>query len=62
MESMLSKLADYYERELDNQIKQISTAIEPVLMIVVGLIAMFIVAAVLLPIYSLAGKSLVRTG
>ncbi len=62
MESMLEKLAVYYERELDNQIKQISTAIEPVLMIVVGLIAMFIVAAVLLPIYSLAGKSLIQTG
>jgi type IV pilus assembly protein PilC len=62
MEAMLERLADYYERELDNQIKQISTAIEPVLMIVVGLIAMFVVAAVLLPIYSLAGKSLIRTG
>lgn len=62
LESMLERLADYYERELDNQIKQISTAIEPILMIMVGLIAMFVVAAVLLPIYSLAGKSLIRTG
>lgn len=57
---MMEKLADYYERELDNQIKQISTIIEPALMIVVGIIALFVVAAVLLPIYSLAGKNLTR--
>jgi type IV pilus assembly protein PilC len=58
LEDMLSRLADYYEREVDNQIKSVSTLIEPVLMIVVGIIALVVVAAVLLPIYSLAGKNL----
>jgi len=58
LEGMLAKLADYYEKELDSQIKSISTIIEPLLMVVVGVIALIVVAAVLLPIYSLAGKNL----
>ena len=57
LEKMLERLADYYEKEVDNQIKSVSTIIEPVLMIAVGIIAMIVVAAVLLPIYSLAGKT-----
>lgn len=56
VEQMLSKTADYYEREVDNEIKTISTTIEPVLMILMGLIAVVIVAAVLLPVYSLVGS------
>lgn len=58
LEGMFTKLADYYEKEVDNQIKSISTIIEPLLMVVVGVIAMIVVAAVLLPIYSLAGKNM----
>lgn len=57
METMLSKVADYYEKEVDNEIKAINTIIEPVLMIVMGLIAITIVAAVLLPIYGLVNQS-----
>lgn len=57
MESMTGKVADYYEKEVDQQIKTISTIIEPVLMIMLGVVAFIIVAAVLLPIYGLAGKS-----
>ncbi|HCM52001.1 TPA: pilus assembly protein PilC [Candidatus Saccharibacteria bacterium] len=60
LDAMLGKLADYYEKEVDNQIKSIATVIEPVLMITVGIIALIIVAAVLLPIYSLAGKNFVK--
>lgn len=58
IESMMSKVADYYEKEVDQQIKTISTIIEPVLMVVLGVVAFVIVAAVLLPIYGLAGKSI----
>lgn len=60
LEQMLGKTADYYEKEVDDQIKAISTVIEPVLMIVLGILAFIIVAAVLLPIYSLAGQSFIR--
>lgn len=58
VEEMLSRTADYYEKEVDQQIKTINTIIEPALMIVLGVVALIIVAAVLLPIYSLAGKDL----
>jgi type IV pilus assembly protein PilC len=57
MEQMMSKVASYYEKEVDNEVANISAIIEPVLMIVLGVVAFIIVAAVLLPIYGLAGNS-----
>jgi type IV pilus assembly protein PilC len=60
LEQMLGKTADYYEKEVDDQIKSVSTIIEPVLMVVLGIVAFIIVAAVLLPIYGLAGQSFVQ--
>lgn len=58
IEAMAGKVADYYENEVDQQIKTISTIIEPALMVLLGIVALVIVAAVLLPIYGLAGKDL----
>lgn len=60
LEQMLGKTAEYYEKEVDDQVKSISTIIEPVLMVVLGVVAFIIVAAVLLPIYGLAGKSFIQ--
>lgn len=60
IEQMLDKTAAYYEHEVDNQIKAISTIIEPVLMVILGVMAFIIVAAVLLPIYGLAGKTIIK--
>jgi type II secretory pathway component PulF len=57
IETMLEKVADYYEKEVDTQIKTISTIIEPVLMVAMGVMALIIVAAILLPIYGLANQS-----
>lgn len=57
MEDMMTKVADYYEKEVDNEIKAISTVIEPILMVLMGIIAIIIVAAVLLPIYGLVNQS-----
>jgi type IV pilus assembly protein PilC len=57
LENMMAKVADYYEKEVDNEIKNISTIIEPVMMIVMGIIAITIVAAILLPIYSLVNQA-----
>ena len=56
-EQMLAKVADYYEKEVDDQIKTISTIIEPFMMVLMGIMALVIVAAVLLPVYSLTGES-----
>ncbi len=60
MEAMLEKIATYYEKEVDEQIKTVSTLIEPVLMIVMGIVAMTIVAAILLPVYGLVGKGVIK--
>ncbi len=60
VEQMLSKTADYYEREVDNEIKSISTIIEPALMILVGIVAITIVTAILLPVYTLVGKDIIK--
>jgi type IV pilus assembly protein PilC len=57
METMLGKVADYYEKEVDNEIKTISTIIEPVLMVAMGIMALLIVAAILLPIYGLVNQA-----
>ncbi len=57
IEQMLEKIAEYYEKEVDQQIKTISTIIEPVMMVILGVIAFIMVAAILLPIYGLAGQS-----
>lgn len=56
MDEMLGKVAQVYEDELDEQIKAISTMIEPVLMIVLAVMAGGMVAAILLPIYSLVNN------
>lgn len=56
IEQMMSKVADYYEKEVDNEVNNISSIIEPVMMVLLGVVAFIIVAAVLLPIYGLAGN------
>lgn len=55
IDEMLGKTAQVYEDELDDQIKNISTAIEPVLMVILAIVAGGMVGAVLVPIYSLVG-------
>ena len=50
MDQMLEKTATFYENELDNEIKAITTTIEPLLMVVMATMVGFIVAAVLLPV------------
>ena len=53
IDEMMGKAAQVYEDELDEQIKNISTAIEPILMVLLAIVAGSMVAAILLPIYSL---------
>lgn len=53
IDDMLGKVAKVYEDELDEQMKTISTAIEPILMVVLAVVAGGMVGAVLFPIYSL---------
>ena len=56
VDEMLGKAAQVYEDELDEEIRAISTAIEPILMVVLALVAGGLVAAILLPIYGLVNN------
>ena len=53
IDKMMGKAAQVYEDELDEQIRTISTSIEPILMVVLAVVAGGMVGAILLPIYSL---------
>jgi type IV pilus assembly protein PilC len=53
VDEMMGKTAKIYEDELDEEIRTISTSIEPVLMVVLAIAAGGMVAAILLPIYGL---------
>lgn len=56
IDEMMGKTAQVYEDELDEEIKAISTAIEPILMVVLAVVAGGMVGAILFPIYSLVGN------
>ena len=56
IDEMLGKAAKVYEDELDERIAAISTMIEPILMVVLAVVASGIVGAILFPIYSLVSK------
>ncbi len=56
IDEMMGKTAQIYEDELDEEIRAISTAIEPILMVFLAAVAGLMVGAVLFPIYSLVGN------
>lgn len=53
VDAALLKVAAVYERELDRTIRTLTTILEPVLLLVVGGIVMFIVLAMLLPVFQI---------
>lgn len=52
----LYRLANYFESETDMAIRSLTTIIEPLIMVILGLGVGFLVIAVLMPIYSLSTK------
>lgn len=56
IDEMLGKVAQVYEDELDEQIKALSTMIEPILMVFLAVVAGGMVGAILFPIYSLVNS------
>lgn len=58
IDKMMDKTATFYENELDNEVKTISTTIEPVLMVVLALVAGTMVGAILIPVYGLVGQNI----
>lgn len=55
LEQTLLYLAEFYEKEIDNVTKNLSNILEPILLIVIGLVVGFIAIAIIMPIYRLTG-------
>jgi type IV pilus assembly protein PilC len=53
LEKMLSKIADFYEDEVDAAIQSLTSIIEPLLMIAVGFMVGIIVIAMYLPMFKM---------
>ena len=53
MESVLLDVATFYDKEVDTMAKNLTTLLEPIMMIVMGIGVAFVVASVLGPIYGL---------
>jgi type IV pilus assembly protein PilC len=53
LDSMLSKVADYYEREVDEAVAGISSLMEPFIMVILGTLIGGIVIAMYLPIFKM---------
>ena len=56
MDQMLSKIADFYDEEVDMAVEALTSALEPMLMVFLGGIIGFVVVAMYLPIFQMAGS------
>ncbi len=53
LEKMLGKVADSYEKEVETKIMALTSMIEPIMILVMGLLVSFIVVSILLPIFEM---------
>ncbi|KKQ27671.1 MAG: FimO [Candidatus Magasanikbacteria bacterium GW2011_GWC2_37_14] len=56
LEGTLIYLAEFYEVEVDNATKNLSTAIEPILLLLIGLVVGFLALSIITPIYNITGN------
>lgn len=55
MDVMLDKIADFYESEVDYAVTAATSMIEPIMMVILGVIIAFLVVAMYLPVFDMAG-------
>jgi type IV pilus assembly protein PilC len=53
LDSMLGKIADFYEAEVDDAVEALSSLMEPLIMVVLGVLIGGMVIAMYLPIFKL---------
>jgi len=53
MDENLQKVGEYFERDLDLKIKTLTTSIEPILIIFLGVTVGFLIMSIIMPIYSI---------
>ncbi|OUR64711.1 MSHA biogenesis protein MshG [Methylophaga sp. 42_25_T18] len=60
VDDMLDEVANFYEREVDYDTKQLSSAIEPIMIAVIGVMVLILALGVFLPMWDLAGAAFGR--
>jgi type IV pilus assembly protein PilC len=60
LEESFLYLANFYEREVDSTLKNLSGILEPILLILVGIFVAFIALAIIIPIYRFIGALRLR--
>lgn len=55
LDNMLGKVADFYDREVDDAVAAMSTLLEPLIMVFLGVVIGGLVVAMYLPIFKLGG-------
>lgn len=58
IDTMLNDVAEFYEREVDYDLKNLSSAIEPVLIVIIGGMVLVLALGVFLPMWNLASISM----
>ncbi|MFH0926369.1 MAG: type II secretion system F family protein [bacterium] len=56
LDTMLTKIADFYDEEVDSAVGVLTSMLEPMLMVFLGIVVGFIVVAMYLPIFKMAGN------
>jgi type IV pilus assembly protein PilC len=56
MDAMLQKIADFYEEEVDAAVKDLLTALEPIMIVFLGVVVGGVVISMYMPLFSLIGK------
>ena len=56
MDEVLSRLAVYFETESENMIRNLTTALEPIILVILGLGVGVLVLSIILPIYNLTSQ------
>jgi type IV pilus assembly protein PilC len=56
MDAMLQKIADFYEEEVDSAVKDLLTAMEPIMIVFLGVVVGGVVISMYLPLFTLIGE------
>ena len=57
IDDLLAEVADYYEREVDYDLKNLSSAIEPILIVFIGVLVLILALGVFLPMWDMASAA-----
>ena len=56
LDKMLSYVAEFYEQEIDNTTKNLSTLLEPFVILLIGAVVALLASSIITPIYTIVGS------